>query len=221
MQLSAAIFDMDGVLINSEPFWQQAEYNVFSKLGVTVSPQLAAHTATMTTSEVSQFWYAQQPWSGTTLEQAEQAVIAQVVALVATHGKALNGVEATLKLLTAQKVKIGLATNAPAVVMNAVLDSLQIRHFFHAVTSADEVTKGKPAPDVYHFTLQKLQADSRTTIAFEDSITGLRAAKAAALTAIAVPPADVDTHRYREVADYTLDSLQQFNLALANALLRA
>ena len=71
--ITAAIFDMDGLLFDSEPLWQEAEYQVFSRLGVKVTPELSAITAAMTTKEVTEFWYQQHPWQGDSLASVEQA----------------------------------------------------------------------------------------------------------------------------------------------------
>ena len=61
--IQAAIFDMDGLLIDSEPFWQLAEREIFSSVGVQVTDELAEQTATMTTREVTEFWFNLNPWS--------------------------------------------------------------------------------------------------------------------------------------------------------------
>lgn len=67
--IQAVIFDMDGTIIDSEPFWKEAEVEVFSSVGFKVSEKLSANTASMTTQEVTEFWYSFFPWSGKSLEQ--------------------------------------------------------------------------------------------------------------------------------------------------------
>ena len=71
----AVIFDMDGLLIDSEPFWGEAEREVFSSVGIDVTEELASQTSQMTTKEVTEFWYNYKPWKTKSLEEIEQAVI--------------------------------------------------------------------------------------------------------------------------------------------------
>jgi len=63
----AAIFDVDGLLIDSEPFWREAEKEVFASVGITVTEELALHTCKMTTKEATEFWYNFKPWQNKTL----------------------------------------------------------------------------------------------------------------------------------------------------------
>ena len=151
--MQAVIFDMDGLLIDSEPFWKQAEYDVFTSVGVNVSPNLAGLTAAMTTKEVTEFWYAKQPWEGVSLKAIENRVVERVQYLIETQGKAMNGVHDLLISLQQADIKIGLATNSPKSIIPSVLQRLDIADYFMTYTSAEEVSQGKPAPDVYQLTL--------------------------------------------------------------------
>ena len=80
--MQAVIFDMDGTLIDSEPMWKEAEKQVFSSIGVNVSEELSAKTASMTTREVTEFWHSYFPWTGKSLEQVENEVIDRVATLI-------------------------------------------------------------------------------------------------------------------------------------------
>ncbi|MBJ7537921.1 hexitol phosphatase HxpB [Marinomonas transparens] len=209
--MQAVIFDMDGLLIDSEPFWKQAERQVFSSLGVKVTPALAELTAAMTTRQVTEFWYEQQPWQNTSLADVEQQVIEQVKYLVETQGDAMAGVHDLLAHLQQSGIKIGLATNSPKTIIPSVFKRLEIGHYFQAYTSADEVAQGKPAPDVYKLTLEKLNANAQQCIAFEDSIGGIKAALAAGMQVIAVPHPDEFDHTKFDLASHKLKSLADFD----------
>ena len=94
--MKAIIFDMDGVLIDSEPFWKEAEKQVFSSVGVKVTHELSQITAGMTTAEVTQFWYDHKPWRSKSLEKVETEVVDLVEEFILHHGKPMAGVFETL-----------------------------------------------------------------------------------------------------------------------------
>ncbi|WP_111637491.1 hexitol phosphatase HxpB [Marinomonas shanghaiensis] len=217
--MQAVIFDMDGLLIDSEPFWKQAEHEVFSSVGVELTEDLTALTAAMTTREVTEFWYAKQPWQDASLEEVENSVVERVKYLIETQGQAMQGVHDLLDSLQQAKVKIGLATNSPKGIIPSVLQRLNIADYFMAYSSAEEVSKGKPAPDVYQLTLEKLGIEAHQCIAFEDSLGGIKAALAAGIKAIAVPHANEFEHEKFDLAPYKLRNLSEFRYQIGNALL--
>lgn len=217
--MQAVIFDMDGLLIDSEPFWKQAEYDVFSSVGVEVTAELATLTAAMTTREVTEFWFAKQPWQNASLEEVENRVVERVKYLIETQGQAMHGVHDLLDSLQQAKVKIGLATNSPKNIIPSVLQRLNIADYFMAYSSADEVSQGKPAPDVYQLTLEKLGIEAHQCIAFEDSLGGIKAALGAGIKAIAIPHPDEFDHDKFDLAPHKLKNLSEFNHQLGKTLL--
>ncbi len=182
----AAIFDMDGLLIDSEPYWASAEREVFGALGIEISDAMGAVTAPMTTREVSEYWFGFRPWSGPSIADVEQAVIARVDQLIETHGAALPGVHRTLESCVRLGWRIALASNSPARLCGRTLEKLGIAAHFHAVVSADHVARGKPDPAIYLEAARRLGIPPQECLAFEDSATGVRAARAAGMAAVAV-----------------------------------
>lgn len=212
MNSDAVIFDMDGLLIDSEPFWKQAEKMVFSSVGVELSDTLCATTAAMTTSEVTEFWYRLFPWKHKTLEVVENEVVDCVDELIKQDGQPMPGVRELLEYFHEQQYRIGLSTNSPFRLIASVMEKLDIGHYFHSISSSEHVESGKPDPAVYLSTLTKLQVDASKCIAFEDSVSGVLAAKSAGIKAVVVPPRhDFDNPKY-EVADIKLRSLSEFDL---------
>jgi sugar-phosphatase len=208
--INAAIFDMDGLLFDSEPLWQEAEYQVFSCLGVKVTPELSAITAAMTTKEVTEFWYQQKPWQGDSLASVEQAVIDQVELLIKQKGEAKPGVKEILNFCKKQGLKIALATNSPYQLIPVILDALEVRHYFDVITSSDQVEKGKPAPDVYLKTAQRLNVEPEQCMVFEDSPSGLAAGVAADMKVIVVPQKEHYDNPKFELSQFKLTSLLDF-----------
>lgn len=208
--IKAAIFDMDGLLIDSEPLWSAAEHEVFSSLGVAVTPSLAAITATMTTRDATQFWYQQQPWTGVSLKAAEDAVLTKMQKCIRHQGKAMVGVKNSLEFLAQKGVAIGLATNSPHALIDTVLNALGIAHYFQAVSSAEHEPQGKPAPDVYLSTARKLLQPPEQCLAFEDSYSGLQAAASARMKTVAIPaPTEFGQSQFA-LSDLSLRSLSDF-----------
>lgn len=129
MNLKAVIFDMDGVLVDSEGFWAKAEREVFSSYGALVTDELAAQTKYMTTKEVTEFWYGKFPWENLNVSSVEEEVVSKVIELIQTENCTMSGVQEFIKDLKSKNYKIGLATNAPLRVADAVLEKLQVRDF--------------------------------------------------------------------------------------------
>ena len=95
----AIIFDMDGVLVDSESYWKQAEFEVFTSLGVVVSDELTNQTKAMTTLEVTRFWFERFPWDDLSLEVVEQLVVSRVIALIETEDCLIKGVKSFVEKL--------------------------------------------------------------------------------------------------------------------------
>jgi sugar-phosphatase len=209
--MKAVIFDMDGLLIDSEPMWKSAEEKVFSALGVEVSDQLASLTASMTTREVTEFWFSRFPWQNRSLESVEKEVIERVGALIQQDGIAKRGVLQIIKMLKQHECKIGLATNAPQSLVPLVLEKLEIADYFDCTVSSSEVDQGKPKPDVYLLALDKLGVSATETLAFEDSPSGLKAATAAKIRTIVVPSIQDFEEADFEEAELKIRHLEEFN----------
>jgi sugar-phosphatase len=213
----AAIFDMDGLLIDSEPYWRSAEREVFGSVGIEIDDSMSAVTAPMTTREVAEYWYAHKPWPGKSVAEMEAAVIARVAALTSAAGAALPGVHEILGLCRRLGWQVALASNSPAPLCQQVLRQLGVADFFAAVVSADHVERGKPDPAVYLHAAGLLGFEPRDCLAFEDSRTGVRAARAAGMSVVAIPSAgqvfDGDGPPH-----LTLNTLREFVPAHAQAL---
>lgn len=207
----AVIFDMDGVLIDSEPAWKKAEKEVFSSLGVNVAPELSEMTASMTTTEVTKFWYDRQPWNGKNLSQVENEVIDAVGRFIQEKGNPIPGIREVLELFRKKDFKIGLSTNSPSRLIPLVLEKANISRYFDAISSSEDEKRGKPHPAVYLTTAKKLGIPPANCIVFEDSVHGVIAAKNAGMKTIAVPAEEQFRRKGFELADLKLQHLADFN----------
>ena len=205
---------MDGVLIDSEKFWKQAEYEVFSSLGVKVTDEYSKITRSMTTTEVTRFWYGKNPWKNKDLPAVEQMVVSRVIELIETENCQINGVKQCIEKFKAGKYKIGLATNSPERIIPVVLKKLDILHLFDHVSSAGCEEKGKPDPAVYFRVAKELDTRPEQCIVFEDSYTGMQAAKRAGMTVVAFT--NGNNGAGFDIADYTIDSFENIETELFN-----
>lgn len=201
---------MDGVLIDSEGFWQQAEKEIFTVLGCTWNDELAQQTTGSTIVAVVELWYKLYPWENQSITDVAQAIVNRVDELIRLEGKIKEGVLETLTFLQNNNIKIGLATNSSHDLIQTVLHSLSIASFFQTTVSADDVANGKPAPDVYLKACYNLKSKPSECLVIEDSFTGATAGKQANMTVFAVPEEIHYNDPKFDFVDVKLKSLKSF-----------
>jgi mannitol-1-/sugar-/sorbitol-6-/2-deoxyglucose-6-phosphatase len=207
MLIKAVIFDMDGVIIDSEPFWRDAYMTVLPKYNVHLTEELCLESKGVKVDVVVRNWHRIYNWQPANLHLVEKEIITEVLRLVRTKGKPMPGLLDLLTWLKTKNIKTGLATSSLFSIMDVVLDSLQLRSYFDVMHSAEAEKAGKPAPDVYLGTSKRLGVKPEECIAVEDSVTGILSAKAAAMYAIALPEApEFDFEKY-QIADLKIKSL--------------
>lgn len=214
MHQKAIIFDMDGVIIDSEKLWKQAEKEVFSSLGVNVSDADSEITKSMTTSEVTQFWFNKFPWKNKKMEDVEQRVISRVIELIHSEDCKINGVKEFIKKLKEKNFKIGLATNSPYEIIPTVLQKLDVLELFDTISSAEHEINGKPHPAIYLKTAAKLNIAAENCIAIEDSYSGMLAAKNAGMKVIAFTNGNIEINF--DIADLKINHFEEFDIDRLN-----
>ncbi len=212
LKIRAAIFDMDGVLIDSEPLWQEAERRVFGQLGLELTPEMCLETLGMRVDQVVRHRYARQPWNGPALQEVEDAILAEMERLIAERGVAMPGVHRILGLLREHGIRLALASSSYMRIIRAVLGKLELQNAFEVVHSAEFEAQGKPHPAIYLTTLEKLGVPASEAVAFEDSPNGVRAARAAGLKTVCIPYPDLRDDPVFDQADLKLTSLLEFEV---------
>ncbi|MDP9151245.1 MAG: hexitol phosphatase HxpB [Myxococcota bacterium] len=185
--LEAVIFDMDGLLIDSEPHWAQAEMEVFGSVGLTLTTEMCRETTGFRLDATVNHWYDRAPWTGPTREDIVSAIGARVAELVALHGMPLPGVEHVVALAEERGVKLALCSSSPYVIIDKVVSKLGLRGRLSVTYSAEDEPLGKPHPGAYITTASLLRVACEDCLVLEDSVTGAIAAKAARMRVIAVP----------------------------------
>lgn len=210
--MKAAIFDMDGLLIDSEPLWQEAEIGVFRSVGVPLTRELCRETMGVRLDEVVRHWFRTFPWQGESVEAVEARILEEISRLIVERGKPMPGVAETIKTLLAAKYELAVASSSPMQLILTALDTFDLRESFSILHSAETEAEGKPDPAVYLSAMSRLEVEPNNCIAFEDSAIGVRAAKSAGAWVIAVPdPADLTNPAFA-AADVVLPSLMKFSL---------
>ena len=205
--IKAVIFDMDGLLIDSEPLWQKAEMSIFQQVDITLSPELCLHTKGLRIDEVVDYWYQRSPWTNMTKQQIEVLIVEQVIQLITNQGKSLPGMAQAISFVEQQEVKIALASSSASLIIEATLKRLGLIEVFEVVYSAESEILGKPHPGVYLTTADKLNISPQECLALEDSLNGVLAAKAAQMKCIAIPEVAQFNNPKFAIADITLKSL--------------
>jgi sugar-phosphatase len=212
--VKAAIFDMDGLIIDSEPLWRLAERETFARVGLELTDAECRQTTGLRSDEVVGYWFARRPWSGSSRTEVHRNLDARVTELIAERGRAMPGVRRAIDALTGAGLRLALASSSSHELIAVVLATLGLEDVFEVTCSGVDEERGKPDPAVYLTTVRRLGLRARECCAFEDSAAGVQAAHAAGLFVIAVPAAaDFDDPRF-DLADLKLRSLEDFDLQL-------
>lgn len=206
-EIDAVIFDMDGVLIDSEPLWKIAMEEVFLSVGARITKQEFQQTVGLRIDEVVVYWSKQKPWENYSAKEVEQKIVQRMVELIRATGEPLPGVIRTLDLLKERGLKIGLATSSYSVLIDAVLHTLNIRSSFDALHSAEHEPFGKPHPAVYLSTAGSLDVDPGRCLVIEDSFNGLVSALAAKMKVVCIPEKTHHPDPRLSVAHYTFEDM--------------
>ncbi|RNL75842.1 hexitol phosphatase HxpB [Citrobacter sp. MH181794] len=213
-QILAAIFDMDGLLVDSEPLWDQAELDVIASLGVDISRRHELpDTLGLRIDMVVDLWFAQQPWNGPSRQEVTELIITRAIALVEETKPLLPGVREAVTLCKSQGIKVGLASASPLHMLEKVLTMFDLRDDFDALASAEKLPYSKPHPQVYLDCAAKLGIDPLNCVALEDSVNGMIASKAARMRSIVVPAHENQDDPRFVLADVKLTSLTELTAA--------
>ncbi|UGT42077.1 HAD family phosphatase [Nocardia yamanashiensis] len=211
MPVAAIVFDMDGVLIDTEPIWEEVRRGYIDELGGRWLSDTQDRLMGMSTAEWAEYLSADLLDGKRTPDQVADDVITRMAARYADHLPLMPDAADTVRRLGAT-YPLALASSSPRRLIDVVLDHMGVRNLFRTTVSTEEVERGKPAPDGYLAAAAGLGIDPSACVAIEDSSNGLRSAAAAGMTVIAVPhprypPAADALALAAEVADGGLKSL--------------
>jgi sugar-phosphatase len=206
----AVIFDMDGVLIDSEPLWKIAMEDVFKSVGCSLTRKDFQKTVGLRLDEVIEYWYEHTGWSNATPKEVENKIVQRMVELLNENGNPLVGVVDTLKFLASKNLKIGLATSSYEILIDTVLEALSIRSYFDFTHSAEKEANGKPHPAVYISVANKLNVHPTKCLVIEDSLNGIISGKAARMKVVCIPEKTHTPEPKLMVADFHFEDMGVF-----------
>ena len=210
--ITTVLFDMDGLLLDTEPLWGVSMLRVAGKHKIPITSGRFKDTTGLRIYEVTEHWAQHFPWEGSTAKEVADEILEDIIAESKKNGTVLKGVEVALKLLKKHKYKIGLASSSPKHMIDALVDHFGLTHYFDEITSADAVEMGKPHPGVFLHCAKALGSKFNECLVLEDSVNGMIAGKAARMKVIVVPDElHFDDPRFA-LADAKLKSLEDFSL---------
>jgi mannitol-1-/sugar-/sorbitol-6-/2-deoxyglucose-6-phosphatase len=211
--LRAVIYDLDGLLIDSEPCWVQAEMEALRSVGVPLTAERCLETTGLRLDEAVAYWAVRHPWTTVSHEEVVRRILERVLALLAARAPLKAGVRESLAVVRAAGLRVAVASSSPLALIEGALERVRLRSAFEQVVSAEGERFGKPHPGVYLTTAARMRVGPASCVALEDSVNGVLAATAARMKCIAVPerrPVDPRLER----ADAVIDSLLELTPAL-------
>ncbi len=210
MELNTVIFDMDGLLIDSEPSWEEAGKLALETYDLNLTEHEYASTVGLRTKEWISWWFTKYGIHMDRADDAEKLIIENAIRIIGENAQPMPGVNYIIDFFKKKNFRIGLATSSPIALVEVVARKLNISHLLDAVSSAENLLHGKPHPEVYLDCAKALNVSPLQCICFEDSYNGMIAAKAARMKCVVIPAAFMFEDRRFGAADARLRSLEEF-----------
>jgi mannitol-1-/sugar-/sorbitol-6-/2-deoxyglucose-6-phosphatase len=212
--ITTVLFDMDGLLLDTEPLWGESMLRVAEKHKIPITRERFKETTGLRIYEVTDHWAIHYPWKGKSSKEVAEEILDDIIASSRQSGTVLKGVVQALQLLKKHHYKIGLASSSPKHMIDALVNHFALTDYFDTITSADAVDLGKPHPAVFLHCAAILGSKPNECLVLEDSVNGMIAGKAARMKVVVVPDElHFDDPRF-SLADARLRSLEDFDLSL-------
>lgn len=217
MTIQAVIFDMDGVLVDSEVYWTEARREFAAERGLVWTDAFqreAMGRSTVGWAQVMQDRLALDTSIDAIIAEMKARVIAKYEVKTPLRPGAMEAVQ-----LAAENYRVGLASGSPTNIIESVIQLTGLDKLFETVVFGDTIPNGKPAPDIYIEALKRLDVAAEVSVGIEDSAHGVHALKAAGMFAIAAPSPDFPLpDAIIALADAHITSMEQISLDLINGL---
>lgn len=209
--LKAFIFDMDGVIIDSEPMHFEMDLYTLHSIGVTCSKEKLEQYVGMTNPEMWKLIKEEYRLPQSVEELIHLQLTKKLAYLDETEMEPIAGIRELIQELRQNNIPIGLASSSPRVFIEKVLGKFGLLHEFACITSGEEVQKGKPAPDVYLETARAMNVEPEHCYALEDAKHGVAAAKNAGMKCIGFVNPN-SGNQDLSAADFTVKSIQAISV---------
>lgn len=219
--IKAVIFDMDGVILDSEPFWKEAEIRLFNSLGVPLTEEMCETTTGMRLVDVIKLWHEKYPWDlkENSFEKVGTSIVDSLITLIKQKGVLNAGVTELLEMFTAKNLPMAIASSSDKRIIDSVMNKFNLTKYFRVIHSAEYEEYGKPHPAIYLTTAKMLGVEPQYCLAIEDSFNGVVSAVSARMKTAAYPEktnfynpkfaiADI---RFRTLKDFTEEEFEKLN----------
>ena len=205
----AVIFDLDGVLADSEPWWNQIDANLLADYSVTYGGEYHRNVLGVSYRLAVEF-YKNAFHLSAPIEELMRRRGQIATEFFADRVGLFPSAKTTLEELRQMKLRLALATSSVSASARPFLERTGIRSSFEVIVTGDEIRRGKPYPDIYLCTAEKLGVSADACLVIEDALSGVAAAKAANMRVAAIPDTRfVDPREYEKETDYVLGSLSE------------
>ena len=204
----AVLFDMDGVIVDSEPLHKQTSVEVMREYGVEITRKDIDDCKGRTLDEDAELLLSRYNIPLSEKENFKRKKEEQTIKLIRERAQIFPGVMELLENLSKHGMKLALCSSSLRSEINAVLEVLGLSGFFDVIVSGAEIEKGKPAPDIFLEATKQLNVSPKNCLVIEDTIFGVRAAKSAGAKCLAVTNTFKAETLLSAGADYILDSLE-------------
>jgi len=207
--IESVIFDMDGLIINSEPLWEDAMIAMFKEYDISVSRKELLNVKGFRVDEAIVYINNLKRCSNSLLAEQQKLTIKNITTLIKEKGEALPGVLSTINYCKIKNIPIAIASSSLYEVIDATINRLNLNNHFNVVYSAQDEERGKPHPGIFISTAKKMDVNIFNCIIFEDSVNGVIAARAAGAIAVAVPDSSHFDNPQFSIAHHKLKSMEE------------
>lgn len=210
--IKAVIFDMDGVMIDSEPLWEKTEKIIMARKGLVYTPVYREKIVGLGQKDSAKLLKD----TFSLDDEIEDIINTRISILLDIYDKELElvyGLINLLNLLSEKPVGVALASSSPKRVIDFVLGKFGLNSYFEPVVSGDFVENGKPHPEIYLHTAELLSLKPGECVVIEDSINGVRSSKSAGMYCVAVPDKRLDPTGFID-ADIRVDKLSDIDTGM-------
>ncbi len=216
--IKAVVFDMDGLMIDSQPYWHEAQVEFFSQLGTPIAEQDMVDTTGMRIDQIVKIYFAESPWTEDRYQQACDQMLDYVLESIRKHKPAMPGLNHAIEVCRQEGVQLAIASSSPMSLIDATIDVLKLDGIFSVKSSGADLRYGKPHPEVYLNACDELNIEPQHCLALEDSFVGLLSAKSAQMKTIVVPEPSFAKEKHFAIADFQLASLNDLTPDMVQSL---
>ena len=208
--INTVIFDMDGVISDTQKVHAQVASELMAKQGATISPEdVTLRFAGIKTADCFRTIFEEHNITTENLPAILEENWKRMISLAKTNVDAIPGAIEFISDLAENDFKLGVASS-PSDYVDAVLTRLNVIDLFGSITSGQEVKKGKPEPDIFLLAAEKLSSKPRDCLVIEDSISGTIAARRAGMVCVAL--LNISDEPSGSPADYTITSITELTI---------